>query len=541
MKIYATIGNDIKVTKDQFDEIIKKQNEGYTVTQALILMGLETVENVIDGLERNRKYAQYDIDKKIEEIKEFEKTLNKEEEVEDMDLNIKYRTGRATRKKIITGTSVRDKYEDVYEVNVVTNSGTMTLSEWKNAIEKRIVELKEEHIFKGLINYALEECAWINTKESAKEYALEIYARRLWENEDWVGCKDFRKKIGLDNKDEKEVNDMKFVNIESVEVNEKIINVGARCTIKNDKNVFVTAVVEELRKYDDKVVALTWDGELDVKGLFKIDEDIAKPVATTKEESKVEEVKENMVANTNNTVEIVSLNEIVKNDRIKVMNQIFNSGYTRNVNNFVLGMAVKDGVAIVLDKNNNNAPIITFEVIKKKKYSVTGDFKLMYTKEVDLDKVAEEVIEKVKSYGEVIKETIDKKEVARLVKDVMELSKDLSTVEDNLNIVDLLIEGAQLHTFKKVATIGVKLKNEKYIGRITKKDIDDDDIKTIGDCSEVYIEVVRDEENKTLTVGAYVEVDYIYTDGTKGRSGVTIKEIVEKLPKNTNDFSKNVV
>ena len=694
MKIYAVIGNGIKVTKEQYDKIMDNQYNGITITQSLIMMGLTTLESAIEDLEKSRCYAQYDVDKKIAELREFAKTLDNKEVVEEVkeelvNLGVKHRTGRSVRTEVVNSSS-RKKYNEKYEYGVVTESGKMTQEEWIRAIEKRIVDLKEEHIVEGLINYALEECAWINDLDKAKEYAYDLYARRMWENNEWVGCKEFRKKIGLDAKEE--VEEMKYVNIESVEVKGKTINVGARCTIKNDKDVFVTAVVEELRKYDDKVVALTWDGELDVKGLFKIDEDIAKPVEPKKEiatEVKTEEPKEEKVTKTEDAVEIVSLNELVKKDLIKVSNAIYN---TRYVAKEKLVMSIKNNVATVVD-DTNGTEIVTFEVSKKKKYSVVGDITTLYTENQDkyIKRVATEIIECALNYGtikkihiqnnelafivdghnedkylelgelmhltsnskvnkasllkeliknhltKVVKDkdkdlevgdaiyykvdginesgtigkinvlartvevhirkkdgtlfhrivsfdriirtialiyktdkieknktndsiekeskevtvtnqfespkdnTLDKKEVTRVVKAVMELSKDVSTVKDNLSVVDSLIEGAQLHTYGKVATIGTTLKNEKYIGKITKKDIDDDDIKSIGDCSEVYIEVVRDEKNKTLTVGAYVEVEYIYTDGTKGKTGITIKEITEKIPKKANNFYENMI
>lgn len=177
-----------------------------------------------------------------------------------MDLKIKYRTGRAVRNKIVSGTGTKDKYENKYEVSVVTESGTMSQSEWENAIEKRIVELKEEHIVESLIEYALEECAWIHTREGARNYALDLYASRIWENENWVGCKDFRKKIGLDVVEEKEVNSMEIINIELVDVIHETKNTHIKkndiieiCTISFDNLTRIkTLTLKEEEKHITK-------------------------------------------------------------------------------------------------------------------------------------------------------------------------------------------------------------------------------------------------------------------------------------------------
>lgn len=576
MKIYATLGNDIKVTKDQFDEIMKKQNEGYTVTQALILMGLETVENVIDGLERNRKYAQYDTDKKIEEIKEFGKTLN-EEEVEDMDLKIKYRTGRAVRNKIVSGTGTKDKYENKYEGSVVTESGTMSQSEWENAIEKRIVELKEEHIVESLIEYALEECAWIHTREGARNYALDLYASRIWENENWVGYDMFRKKLGIEveTKVEEEVIDMEFTNIESVEVKNKTIRVGARCTIKNDENVYVTGEVLELRQYKNKVTALTWDGEINVQGLYKI----IKDVEVKEMKSDIEKIEDKKVE-----CEIVSLNELVKKDMIKIMNHVFNTGYIRKHSNADFGMKVEENMATVVDKNTGTE-IVKFEINKKKKYSVVSDVKNVYLENKTVDVVALEVIDYIKRIGKIIKIKVDINDIAFVVEghnedkyielvDVIHETKN-THIKKNELIKELMTKHLDITKKYKQSDVEcgdfvnfIKNKNESltYSGVVErvntlartvdikyKRNNDIIEICTISFDNLTRIKTLTlKEEEKHITKEESVKEQKIINKVKISKSTdrlvevddiklYKIKEIVEKLPKNTKQIDENVV
>lgn len=682
MKVYATIDGDIKVTKEQFDEIMKKQYEGYTVHQALLIMGLTTVEKIVEGLdsETNRKYAQYDTDKKIEEIKEFAKTLNMEvtkEEDEKMDLKVKYTIGRSTRTKIISGANKKDKYISGYDTEVITNSGTIPKEQWLKAVEEKITANKEQYIIEGLIKYALEECAWINTEENAKSYAIDMYANETWKSKKWVGYETFRKKLGIEMevKKEEEVEDMEFTNIESVVVKNKTVRVGARCTIKNDEDVYVTGEVLELRQYKNKVTALTWDGEINVEGLYKIDKDITtkEPVVKAvaleiKEENNMELAKEEK----KDMIQVISMDDLVKKDLLKVSNAIYNSKYTIKNNDAKILIRIEGNIATVYD-DNTNVNIVKFEVNKKKKYSVVSEIETLYS--VNINEVALEVIDYVKRYGKITKvkvepkdiafiveghnedkyielvevlhmthnthvnknkllkeimnnhvnitekyeqsevecgdfvnfiknkngvgtyqgavervntlagtvdvkykstsgeidlytipfenlvriktvtikekikqmeepikkqDTIDKKEVTKLVDDVMEISKICETNESNYSCIKSALSNVVIQNYNRGCSIYGILKDEKYIEKITEEDINDD-IRSIENCSEVIIEIIRDKRFNKLTVRGFVEIHYIDSNGIKKKTDVIIKEIVEKLPKKAKQIDENVI
>lgn len=78
---------------------------------------------------------------------------------------------------------------------VITPSGTYLKDKWINLVNNSIKEKGEAHIFDMLIDYAFRECAWINEKEEAERYALNLYSCRIWEDPVWVGYEEFNRDL----------------------------------------------------------------------------------------------------------------------------------------------------------------------------------------------------------------------------------------------------------------------------------------------------------------------------------------------------------
>ena len=371
-------------------------------------------------------------------------------------------------------------------------------------------------------------------------------------------------------------------------------------------------------------------------------------------------------------IEIITMDDMIKKDMMKVSSAIYASNYNRNYKNAKILIKVENSVAIVYD-DNNNKEIVKFEVIKKRKYSLVGDIETIYNefeenknnnKEKDIKQIVSEIIDYVKSFGEIIrlmtrpkdiifvvedegkieyidlvdamlmtfhtgtkkskiikeimtnhieviekreqsevedgdfinfikeinsvgtytgsveqvntlartvdviykstsgdldrctvpfenlvriksvklknnKPTLNKKEVVGLVKDIMEISKICKTDESNYDSMRVISEGAEMYKNSKGSSIYLTLSNEKYNEDININQIED--AKEICKCSDVIIEIVRNKRLKTITVCAYVEVDYIRNDGSKEDTGVIIEEIVEKMPENTKQNDENMI
>lgn len=371
-------------------------------------------------------------------------------------------------------------------------------------------------------------------------------------------------------------------------------------------------------------------------------------------------------------IEIITMDDMIKKDMMKVSSAIYASNYNRNYKNAKILIKVENSVAIVYD-DNNNKEIVKFEVIKKRKYSLVGDIETIYNefeenknnnKEKDIKQIVSEIIDYVKSFGEIIrlmtrpkdiifvvedegkieyidlvdamfmtfhtgtkkskiikeimtnhieviekreqsevedgdfinfikeinsvgtytgsveqvntlartvdviykstsgdldrctvpfenlvriksvklknnKPTLNKKEVVGLVKDIMEISKICKTHESNYDSMRVISEDVEMYKNSKGSSIYLTLSNEKYNEDININQIED--AKEICKCSDVIIEIVRNKRQKTITVCAYVEVDYIRNDGSKDDTGVIIEEIVEKMPKNTKQNDENMI
>lgn len=78
---------------------------------------------------------------------------------------------------------------------VVTLSGIYEKDKWILLVNKKLDEKQECQIFKMLIDYALNNCAWITETEEAEKYALSLYSSRIWEDPVWVGYKEFNREL----------------------------------------------------------------------------------------------------------------------------------------------------------------------------------------------------------------------------------------------------------------------------------------------------------------------------------------------------------
>lgn len=107
--------------------------------------------------------------------------------------NIHHRIGRAVPTgKVETGRNGRTRYVTKFVEFYETDNGSYTPEEWKNIMERTVVEDKEEDVLKMIEEHCKRNCAWLHSAPEIREYALEILAGRtfLCGNDNWKDITD---------------------------------------------------------------------------------------------------------------------------------------------------------------------------------------------------------------------------------------------------------------------------------------------------------------------------------------------------------------
>lgn len=99
-------------------------------------------------------------------------------------LRVHYRVMTSINEKVrLEGKTIYKMKSIIY---MDTPSGKIEENEWINRVKDLVKENKEDTLFNKLKKYSLNELAWIKEEEKAEQYALKLYAMRIWECEDWM-------------------------------------------------------------------------------------------------------------------------------------------------------------------------------------------------------------------------------------------------------------------------------------------------------------------------------------------------------------------
>lgn len=77
---------------------------------------------------------------------------------------------------------------------VMTDIGETEVAEWKRLIKETIREAGEEELFQNLYDWVLEGCAWLHTDSEREYHALELHAKRNFDNREWAGFVGFNRR-----------------------------------------------------------------------------------------------------------------------------------------------------------------------------------------------------------------------------------------------------------------------------------------------------------------------------------------------------------
>lgn len=104
------------------------------------------------------------------------------------DISPHYGTGQAA--------TVMKRYEkvSVYRKGIGTNVGDIELSVWREIVRRIIERDHETDIFNNLLEYIKEDTVIHRNKEEQEHEALELYARRIFEEEEWLGFVPFNER-----------------------------------------------------------------------------------------------------------------------------------------------------------------------------------------------------------------------------------------------------------------------------------------------------------------------------------------------------------
>lgn len=102
-------------------------------------------------------------------------------EITFSDVALQYRTGRAYT---ISGAG-RDRVPG-YRSGVKCALGDIEESEWCELVRKLIQDAGEQELHRQLSEFVREEYPWCRSKKEVEREALDLHARRIFDNESWV-------------------------------------------------------------------------------------------------------------------------------------------------------------------------------------------------------------------------------------------------------------------------------------------------------------------------------------------------------------------
>lgn len=114
------------------------------------------------------------------------------------DLRCRYNTGRAIR---VEGKGARKKVE--YRLGVQTEIGDFEVHEWMNLMRDLIHRSGEDQLQQRLLAFVEQEMPWLHKDFERQLEALELHARRIFENPKWVAYQNFNKEVAHECESEK--------------------------------------------------------------------------------------------------------------------------------------------------------------------------------------------------------------------------------------------------------------------------------------------------------------------------------------------------
>lgn len=120
---------------------------------------------------------------------------NKIDSINEIDTSLltfeNLRSHYGTGESVTTGTG-RDKIRS-YRTGMETNIGDIELSLWIRLVKDLIEQSGEQELYEKLKEY-VSKFGFVKTKDGLEEYALELFASRIFDNPEWVDYVPFNQK-----------------------------------------------------------------------------------------------------------------------------------------------------------------------------------------------------------------------------------------------------------------------------------------------------------------------------------------------------------
>ena len=117
------------------------------------------------------------------------------------DLYPRYRTGQS----YLVSRSGKNKIYG-YRSGMMTPVGDIEISQWERLVQEVMKREKEEKLYSHLLEWVQNHYPWLHNVQERKEYTLELYASRIFDNPKWCNYLAFNQKYHLENSQKKEEN-----------------------------------------------------------------------------------------------------------------------------------------------------------------------------------------------------------------------------------------------------------------------------------------------------------------------------------------------
>ena len=113
--------------------------------------------------------------------------VNVEEQVTFAELAPQYDVVRGV-------TKVKNGRKDSVLISYVkTRAGEIERQRWQSMVRELIRDAGEEDLFQHLVDWTMDHAHWLRTERDRENYALELHASRIFDDEKWVGFVPFNR------------------------------------------------------------------------------------------------------------------------------------------------------------------------------------------------------------------------------------------------------------------------------------------------------------------------------------------------------------
>lgn len=112
--------------------------------------------------------------------------------VEDLTMEDLYPHFRTGQSYFIFGSGRNKNYG--YRTGIMTPIGDIEIGQWKKLVQEIMKRENEEELYSNLLNWVREHIPWLRHVRDIQEYAMELYACRIFDDPKWCDYLAFNQK-----------------------------------------------------------------------------------------------------------------------------------------------------------------------------------------------------------------------------------------------------------------------------------------------------------------------------------------------------------